>query len=77
MPRVNIVTRKEYVDELERIGYADVEVEDITEYVFPGFVRFLRGRGGGWKVFAWVMSWLQSRGARFGIIVGTKPLSGQ
>lgn len=73
MPRENVVTKTEYIAEMKQIGYVDVDIEDITEYVFPGFVRFLSGRGGGWKVFAWVMAWLHGRGARFGIVVGRKP----
>ncbi|EIM92462.1 S-adenosyl-L-methionine-dependent methyltransferase [Stereum hirsutum FP-91666 SS1] len=75
IPRENVVTKAQYIAEMERVGYVDVEIDDITEYVFPGFVRFLSGRGGGWKVFAWMMAWLHGRGARFGIVVGTKPNS--
>lgn len=72
MPCDNVITKEEYIAEMKRIGYVEVEVEDITEYVFPGFVKFLSGRGGAWKAFVSVMAWLQRRGARFGIVAGMK-----
>ncbi|KAF5374894.1 hypothetical protein D9758_000223 [Tetrapyrgos nigripes] len=33
-----------YIEQLERISFVDVTMEDISEDVFPGFVEFLKGR---------------------------------
>lgn len=71
MPKCNLVSTEEYVSQMGRIGYVDVELEDITLDVFPGFIKFLKGRGLGWKVFGWILEMYAAAGARFVIVNGT------
>ena len=73
MPRDNIVTKEQYMQQMNKIGYEDVEMEDVTPFVFPGFRNFLKQRGYVGGVFAWFMGRLQEQGLRFIIIKGTKP----
>jgi SAM-dependent methyltransferase len=73
MPRDNIVTKEQYIQQMNNIGYEGVEMEDITPFVFPGFCNFLKWRGYVGTVFAWLMGWLQGQGLRFIIIKGAKP----
>jgi len=70
MPKHNMVSIDGYVAEMEEMGYVDIQLEDITQDVFPGFVRFLKGRGFGWKVFGSVIEWYANSGARFVIVSG-------
>jgi len=73
MPKHNITTKEQYVRQMREIGYEDVELEDITPFVFPGFREFLKQRGYMWGAFSWLMSWLEGRGLRFVVIKGTRP----
>jgi len=73
MPRENAISTDEYARCLENLGYEDVFLEDISDGVFPGFVRFLKKRGLGWWVFAWVLNWYYRAGARFVLIGGSRP----
>lgn len=73
MPRQNITTKEQYMQQMREIGYDDVELEDITPFVFPGFRAFLKQRGRIGGAFSWLMSWLEWRGLRFVIIKGTRP----
>jgi hypothetical protein len=75
MPRSNVVTKEQYVQQMHEIGYRDVEVEDITPFVFPGFRNFLKQRGNVGSVFARLMGWLQGQGLCFVVIKGGKPLA--
>ncbi|KAF9069098.1 S-adenosyl-L-methionine-dependent methyltransferase [Rhodocollybia butyracea] len=63
----------EYARCLENLGYEDVVLEDISDGVFSWFVRFLKKRGLGWWVFAWVLNWYYRAGARFVLIGGSRP----
>jgi hypothetical protein len=72
MPEQNIVSPKDYVSLMEEIGYVDVQLRDITDDVFPGFVRFLKARGWAWWGFALVIDWCVGAGARFVIVSGAK-----
>jgi len=74
MPRSNMVTKEQYVQQMYEIGYENIGVEDITPFVFPGFRTFLKQRGVIGSLFAGVMEWLQGRGLRFVVIEGKKPL---
>jgi hypothetical protein len=67
-----MISTEQYVRDLEGIGYVDVTMEDLTADVFPGFVKFLRQRGGGWSIFGSVIGWYAGAGARFVIISGAK-----
>jgi SAM-dependent methyltransferase len=73
MPKHNITTEEQYMQQMRGIGYEDVELEDITPFVLPGFRAFLKQRGRMWGAFSWLMSWLEGRGLRFVIIKGTRP----
>lgn len=44
VPFSNLLSPAEYVERLQQLGFEDVELEDITSSVFPGFLRFLNAR---------------------------------
>ncbi|KAK0245786.1 S-adenosyl-L-methionine-dependent methyltransferase [Armillaria nabsnona] len=69
IPMENIVSLDEYEADMRNMGYVDVKVEDISEEVFPGFIRFLKSRGWGWWIFGKVMSEFAGR-ARFVVVSG-------
>lgn len=73
MPKHNIMTKEQYIQQMKEIGYEDVELEDISPFVFPGFVKFMKQRGRMWGVFARSMSWLEGQGLRMVIMKGTRP----
>ncbi|KAF5377499.1 hypothetical protein D9615_005348 [Tricholomella constricta] len=70
MPKENMVSSEGYKTQMVDMGYVDVQVEDITKDVFPGFVRFLKGRGMGWRMFGWVIEWYGGMGAQFIVVSG-------
>lgn len=72
MPTENMVSAETYVRDMEEMGYVDVQFKDITESVFPGFVRFLKGRGIGWFAFGCFMEWFAWMGAQFVIVNAAK-----
>jgi hypothetical protein len=69
----NAISTDQYIQEMQEMGYVDVQLEDISEGVFPGFTKFLKGRGGGWWVFANIIGWWAGRGMRFVVVSGQKP----
>ncbi|KAH7104676.1 S-adenosyl-L-methionine-dependent methyltransferase [Auriculariales sp. MPI-PUGE-AT-0066] len=69
----NITTSTRYIATLHNIGYDDVEVEDISTYVFPKFTRFLRSRGGAFAAFSLSPTVWWSLGGRFVIVRASKP----
>ena len=75
IPRGNMVTKGQYVQQMNEIGYEDIGVEDISLFVFPGFRSFFRQRGILGSVFAGFMGWLQGRGLCFVVIKGRKPFA--
>jgi hypothetical protein len=76
MPRENIISTARYVQDMKELGYEDVRLEDVSENVFPGFIRFLSNRGGGWWAFSNMLSYYYALGARFVIVTGRKPEAG-
>lgn len=72
MPKANMITAEQYIQNLKSIGYVDIALEDVSDHVFPGFQRFLRPRGLGWAIFATVIGWYYSVGIRFVIVGGSK-----
>ncbi|KAJ6575182.1 S-adenosyl-L-methionine-dependent methyltransferase [Mycena capillaripes] len=69
MPRENMISTDEYVAQMREIGFTEVQLEDITEDVFPGFVSFLRTRGVGWWTFAVVFTiFVRTSCARFVLV---------
>lgn len=74
VPRENVVTKEGYSEQLLEIGYENVELEDITEYVFPGFTRFLRRRGACWTVFSVLfLLFVRLVGLRFVVVSAQRP----
>ncbi|KAK0465118.1 uncharacterized protein EV420DRAFT_1262625 [Desarmillaria tabescens] len=69
IPKENIVSLAEYEADMRDMGYVDVKLEDISEDVFPGFVRFLKSRGWGWWIFGKVMSAFSGR-CQFVVVSG-------
>lgn len=76
MPKENVISTDQYVQQMQEMGYQDVQLEDVTEDVFPGFVKFLKSRGGGWWVFGNLIDWFTRQGARFVIVSASKPHQG-
>ncbi|THH17000.1 hypothetical protein EW146_g3738 [Bondarzewia mesenterica] len=72
IPRENIVTKERYVRDLQDIGYVDVRMEDVSEWVFPGFRKFLKEQGAPWGLFGRAIELLEREG-RFVIVTGTRP----
>ncbi|KAF8604986.1 hypothetical protein BDV93DRAFT_521876 [Ceratobasidium sp. AG-I] len=73
IPPKNLVSFAEYEQIMVQIGYSNVAIEDVTSSVFPGFVVFLKSRGGGWWVFGWmIMVWWKLCGARFIVARGER-----
>ncbi|KAF9513566.1 hypothetical protein BS47DRAFT_1485541 [Hydnum rufescens UP504] len=63
LPSSNLVTRQEYRTQMERIGYTNIVIEDISVHVFPGFTAFLATKGLMWKLFAGIIrSWWRGGG---------------
>lgn len=76
MPQDNVVSKEQYLLDLHEMGFVDVKMEDVSDDVFPEFIRFLKGRGGwGWWIFGKIMDWYTSLGARYVIVSGAKPKS--
>ena len=69
VPTRNIVQRpktlEEYKAQLHKIGYAEVEIEDWTMDVFPGFSRFLKSKGGVWPIVGRGVEWAEQRGWKY------------
>lgn len=45
VPYSNILTREQYEANLRRLGYIDVRMEDISEFVFRGLAEYIDSRG--------------------------------
>ncbi|KAI0704867.1 hypothetical protein BC835DRAFT_1315477 [Cytidiella melzeri] len=73
MPRENMITTDQYIATLRKMGYTNVQLENITRDVFPGFVRFLKGRGLAFRLLASYFERLVFRGLRFVIVSASKP----
>ncbi len=68
IPSINLVSREAYRESLERIGFDDISIEDISPSVYPGFTAFLRTRGFVWALFAHIVSGWYKGGGRFVVI---------
>ena len=73
IPKYNQISVEDYVDKMKQIDYIDVNLEDVTSEVFPGFVVFLKSRGWARWAFGSVMDWYSSTGTRFVIVSGRRP----
>ena len=72
IPKENIVSMDQYMLTMKDIGFAEVEVEDITSNVFPRFLEFLRGKGLQWWIFSSAYGWfLYAMGVKFVIASGS------
>ena len=47
VPFVNIITIAEHEANLAALGFEEIIVDDISDFVFPGFLRFLERRNAG------------------------------
>lgn len=72
MPGENIISITDYTRLMEKIGYVDVKMVDISEDVFLPFTAFLSSRGFGWWLFARILSCYVGLGARFVIVSGAR-----
>jgi len=72
MPKENMISPDEYVTDLMDLGYVDVKMQDVSADVFPGFQRFLKGRGLGWWIFGNIIQGYAALGARFVLVSGAK-----
>ena len=72
VPSSNLVTREEYRTQMERIGYTDIVIEDISVNVFPGFTTFLSTKGLMWKLFAKIILIWWSGGGKFILVNGRR-----
>jgi hypothetical protein len=72
MPEANVVTRQEYIQTMEKIGYVDITLVDVSEHVFPGFTNFLSKQGLLWNAFVGAFGMLVKQGARFVIVTGQR-----
>ncbi|EUC53875.1 methyltransferase domain protein [Rhizoctonia solani AG-3 Rhs1AP] len=73
MHPANMTSIQGYKETMERLGYQNVTIEDISSSVFPGFTSFLQKRGIGWWIFArMVVVWWRICGARFIIASGKR-----
>jgi SAM-dependent methyltransferase len=71
----NIVSKTDYLEQMLQTGFDQVDLEDITEQVFPGFLNFLSGRGIIWSLFALMFrTYIAYSGLRFVIVSGRRPL---
>lgn len=68
----NMLTPDEYAATLRRIGYDDVQVDDISSNVFPGFISFLQSRGGAWRLFSYMPKMWAASGGRFVLVRARK-----
>ncbi len=62
---------EEYEAKLREMGYIDIKTEDVSNLVFPGFLRFLKSRGLGWYLFAKLME-INVPSLRFVIVSGAR-----
>ncbi|EJU01216.1 S-adenosyl-L-methionine-dependent methyltransferase [Dacryopinax primogenitus] len=72
VPLTNLVQECEYTSQLQRLGFTDVRIEDVTPSVFPGFGKYLASRGGAWAGFANVVTCWRWAGAR--VVLDAPPL---
>lgn len=73
MPRENMITISQYVEQMTSIGYVDVTTETVSQHVFPSFIQFLRSRGLKWRMISWSIRYFVKLGAEFIIISGRRP----
>ncbi|KAF9460840.1 S-adenosyl-L-methionine-dependent methyltransferase [Collybia nuda] len=74
IPKYNLTSIRNYGLDMKEVGYVDIELNDITEDVFPGFIRFLKSRGWRWAAFGTLLQWYVNSGARFVIVCGSRTL---
>jgi SAM-dependent methyltransferase len=73
VPSENVQTWADYGHTLDRLGYVNVEMEDITAEVYPSFVSFLKSRGVAWWIFGSVFRCLIVPYSRFVLVSAQKP----
>ncbi|KAF8525082.1 S-adenosyl-L-methionine-dependent methyltransferase [Hysterangium stoloniferum] len=73
IPSENMITPRIYEEQLRKIGYTHIHIEDVSQNVFPEFKSFLKSRGGLWKVFASLIGWWAAAGGCFVIVNASRP----
>jgi cyclopropane fatty-acyl-phospholipid synthase-like methyltransferase len=72
----NIVSPQEYIQLLEKLGYIEVELEDITSDSFTGLCKFLSTQGALWYMYSRFLAWFRDAGgARFVVVTARKRLA--
>jgi len=72
VPGCNRLSAKEYGAQMERAGYVDISIQDVSEHVFPGFLAFLRDQGVWWRMMGFMLRTYASADVRFVIAAGSK-----
>lgn len=75
VPAENLITLPQYHGQLHNIGFQDIQIEDISDHVFPGFVSFLSSRGFIWAVFASTIGLWRRAGGKYVLVTATRPIA--
>ncbi|KAI8841663.1 S-adenosyl-L-methionine-dependent methyltransferase [Chytriomyces cf. hyalinus JEL632] len=59
VPMENLVPLKDYRLQIEEAGFVDIEIEDVTDQVFPGLLQFVRRQSESLQDFADPFRWMQ------------------
>ena len=81
IPRANLQTQDAYVEMLDTLAFEQIEVNDISVHVFPGFAHYVETHPdhtkSSWRKMRLTASWLtklhQWKAIRAVLIVATKP----
>lgn len=78
VPSSNIIPLSSLGASMVKLGYEDIEIDDITEDVFPGFASFLSGRDElSWRMMGKLVRWWSGGGRgllRFVVVKASKPV---
>jgi len=72
LPQANVWSKERYIQELREAGFEMHNFEDITAFVFPGFLTFLRSRGVMWALAECCIGLWARNDGRYAIISATK-----
>ncbi|KAF8338107.1 uncharacterized protein EI90DRAFT_3041650 [Cantharellus anzutake] len=68
VPSANLIGRRAYRESLEKIGFDEIVIEDISSSVYSGFTAFLRTRGIMWVLFANIITIWHKGGGKFVLV---------
>lgn len=86
VPFHNLVTQTEYESTLHELGFTQLEIEDVTQDVFPGLAGYIENRASDpvmraaldpaklqqYKMFARVLRWWAGGSLRFVLVKAMK-----